>query len=275
MALTDTLRRPVGPLPAWGWGVVIVGAYVVYTFLHRGSSGSTSPAPVIGDTASTGDSSGASGGIPNDQVIAAINGLSNQIAGLGNTTGGTSGTGATAPTGRIAYLLRRLKEVNADESRIRRAIAALKKLPVTAARTAQLKALWAALTADKKQVSWYESELGKAEEAAAKAAAAAAKTGTTSTATVTSARVTGISGDLNVAPPSFSSIEPPMRGIPTPMPVVGPIDINPAHSPPAISSGTNLGIPTIAAPDVSYKQRTAAEMIAPLPVVGGTRFHQR
>lgn len=36
----DALQRPVGPLPAWGWGAVIVGGYIGYRILSgKGLSG--------------------------------------------------------------------------------------------------------------------------------------------------------------------------------------------------------------------------------------------
>src|ERR1035437_2612501 len=52
-----TITRPIGPLPAFAWVIVIVGGYFGYKFLSGRSSGSTS----VSTTAPTGGS-----GIPVD-----------------------------------------------------------------------------------------------------------------------------------------------------------------------------------------------------------------
>lgn len=45
--IKETLTRPVGPLPAWGWVAVVVGGYFVYKFIS-GRGGSSDTATVVG-----------------------------------------------------------------------------------------------------------------------------------------------------------------------------------------------------------------------------------
>ena len=37
MDIKGALTRPLGPLPAWAWGVVIAGGYLLYHYLKTGS----------------------------------------------------------------------------------------------------------------------------------------------------------------------------------------------------------------------------------------------
>jgi len=57
MALTDTIRQPVGPLPLWGWLVVGAGGFMVFKVVRGSSSssgGSTSPVATASPITDTG-----------------------------------------------------------------------------------------------------------------------------------------------------------------------------------------------------------------------------
>lgn len=61
MALSDTISKQIGPLPAWGWGVVVVGGYVAYRFI-RGGAGSSQAGVPVDLSGTTTDLSGGGGG---------------------------------------------------------------------------------------------------------------------------------------------------------------------------------------------------------------------
>lgn len=68
MALTDTIKRPVGPLPLWGWAVVIVGGYFVFKLIRNiGSGGAPANAPAV-QTPIADTGVGAVGAIPQSLI---------------------------------------------------------------------------------------------------------------------------------------------------------------------------------------------------------------
>lgn len=115
MGLTETATRKVGPLPAWGWGAVIVGGYIAYRFVSGGSSDSTTEAGVPswagglpdgsgggggGSTGSTGDTAVLDALAAIRAAIAAIPGPGSSGGGSGASGGGTgSGTGGSTGSG--------------------------------------------------------------------------------------------------------------------------------------------------------------------------------
>lgn len=90
-SLGQRLTGKVGPLPAWAWAALILGAFLLYTRLHSSSSSSgdaTAPAstsssdqtPVTGDTSGSPPASG--GGDPASNVN---DGLLSQLSGFGSS----------------------------------------------------------------------------------------------------------------------------------------------------------------------------------------------
>lgn len=108
MPLTETLTRKVGPLPAWGWGVVVVGGYIVYTVIKGRSGANTLPEGVVTgspilDTGAGGGGGGGSGGATLQDVIDAIKNIPaavTPVPGPGTGTGtGAGGSGGGTGTG--------------------------------------------------------------------------------------------------------------------------------------------------------------------------------
>lgn len=52
--ITEALTRPIGPLAAWQWGLVVVGGYVGYRYLTGGGSGGGGTAKTTTDLSQTG-----------------------------------------------------------------------------------------------------------------------------------------------------------------------------------------------------------------------------
>lgn len=94
MALTDTLTRPVGPLPLWGWGAVGVGGFLVYRVVRGGTSGGVS-VPIASTLPVDQSGSGGAFSLP---PITIINNIPSP--GAGSTGGGGGGGGGgTKPGG--------------------------------------------------------------------------------------------------------------------------------------------------------------------------------
>src|SRR5690348_17166122 len=52
--ITEALTRPIGPLAAWQWGLVVVGGYVGYRYLTGGGSDGGGTAKTTTDLSQTG-----------------------------------------------------------------------------------------------------------------------------------------------------------------------------------------------------------------------------
>lgn len=103
MALIDTLKQPVGPLPAWGWGVVVVGGYVGYRVIRGGGigGGANGGAPVADAGGGNADTMGSS--TLDNLLQQLIYGLAKLQPGTpppsGGTGGGTGGSSGGAGGG--------------------------------------------------------------------------------------------------------------------------------------------------------------------------------
>lgn len=87
--IQEAATRKLGPLPAWGWGVAVAGAVIVFRIMRGGKSSST-PSPtatVVGGSGVAG-SSDASGGSSTDPFSGA-NSLVEQLLGQVNAEQGT------------------------------------------------------------------------------------------------------------------------------------------------------------------------------------------
>lgn len=78
--VSDALKRKVGPLPAWGWGVVFAGALGGFLYLKHKNAGATA--------------------LPVDTTVTSTAPSSNGQFGAGSTGGGSGGgsTGSVPPT---------------------------------------------------------------------------------------------------------------------------------------------------------------------------------
>lgn len=112
MAVTEALTRPIGPLAAWQWGLVIGGGYLAYRFLKGGSSpsfssgGGTVVGSTTGDNNSAGTDTGTgsidtgTGGVTADQVQSMINDAVDAIGSIAQGPAGPAGpTGPAGPAG--------------------------------------------------------------------------------------------------------------------------------------------------------------------------------
>jgi hypothetical protein len=100
--IRDAATRKVGPLPAWGWGVIVVGGYVAWRVVRGGGSGGASGAgvPSVGGVSDAGGGGGSGGGgvDPTQAILDAIRNLpipTGSGAG-GSVSGGGTGGGAGA-----------------------------------------------------------------------------------------------------------------------------------------------------------------------------------
>lgn len=89
--ITGALTRPLGPLPAWAWGVVIAGGYLVYRFAKTGSlwgGGS-------GNTSTSVGGAGPSSGLTASDLSTILGALSttNNGSGSGSGSGGDTSNG--------------------------------------------------------------------------------------------------------------------------------------------------------------------------------------
>jgi hypothetical protein len=82
--IKGALTRPLGPLPAWAWGVVIGGGYLLYRYLHTGS--------LFGSSTSSASSNSAQVEVPASDYGTGATGTG------GTSTGGTSSGGTTGGT---------------------------------------------------------------------------------------------------------------------------------------------------------------------------------
>src|ERR1035437_1576593 len=79
--IKETITRPIGPLPAFAWVLVIVGGYFGYKFLSgRGSSTSSTTATTVGTSA--GGVAPSSSDYAN--LTSQVSTLGNQITDLGS-----------------------------------------------------------------------------------------------------------------------------------------------------------------------------------------------
>jgi hypothetical protein len=95
--IKGALTRPLGPLPAWGWGVVIGGGFLLYRFLRTGSA--------FGGSSSSGSASDGTleSSIPGSTYGSGGGGSSSgSTTGSGGTTGTSGTTTATTTTGGIS-----------------------------------------------------------------------------------------------------------------------------------------------------------------------------
>ena len=98
----EALKRPVGPLPLWGWGVVAGGGIVAISLL-RGRGGGTSAAPSVylppTDNANSGGGGGGGGtGGPADGVTSGqFDALWQLLIDIGNRLPGGGGGGGGTP----------------------------------------------------------------------------------------------------------------------------------------------------------------------------------
>lgn len=123
MGLAEAATRKVGPLPAWGWGAVVVGGYVAYRVVRGGGSPTTAAGvPSVGAVGDAGGASGGGGagggGVDTSALQAAVDALTTKIGNItipgtggggggGGTGGGGGGTGGLGgaindPTGTVA-----------------------------------------------------------------------------------------------------------------------------------------------------------------------------
>lgn len=249
MGLTDTISRPVGPLPAWGWGVVVVGGYVGYHFL-KGGSASSSNAPVAVSTPLD-SAGGGSGGIGNDEILAAINNLNNTIANakpptqpgtvpplphpLPKPTPGHGGGIGVPPGGfkitpRMTYLLGRIRQEDRANKALRAAIAKMRLGGTTPAEAKKIAADYTAIRKNNADIAWLEKELGVATSEAASSSSSAHPVGI-------------LPGEGNPTAISAPSFQPkpilPVSGGVTILPVGAPVSINPVvRQSPVPISGT-------------------------------------
>lgn len=87
MGLADAATRKVGPLPAWGWGAVVVGGYLAYRMMSGRSDGTTdagvpsvgSPIPFDGFGSGGG---GGGGGTTPDRLADAVDALREAVTKL-------------------------------------------------------------------------------------------------------------------------------------------------------------------------------------------------
>lgn len=92
MQLPESLTHKLGPLPVWGWGAIIGGAWLAVGFLHGGSASSAAAGPFATAQGSDGGDggggdSGAYGGALNSPDTTA------PVSSGGGATGGTAGGG--------------------------------------------------------------------------------------------------------------------------------------------------------------------------------------
>lgn len=123
MNIVASLKRKIGPLPAWGWGAALAAVLLVYRRLRGTTTATTSATTDLGAAAANGSSSdpnaiGAYGGsgsggggaglTPSDQTIASpdLSGpgtpfIFDPLGGSGDDTadGGDTGSGGDAGTG--------------------------------------------------------------------------------------------------------------------------------------------------------------------------------
>jgi hypothetical protein len=91
--IKGALTRPLGPLPAWGWGVVIGGGYLLYRFLKTGSA--------FGGSSSSGSTTGTlESSIPGSDYLTGGGGGAGPGGGGTTTTPGTT-TDITNPSGAL------------------------------------------------------------------------------------------------------------------------------------------------------------------------------
>jgi hypothetical protein len=93
--IKEMATRPVGPLPAYAWVLVVVGGYFGYRILSGRSSSSTS-SETVGAT-----SSGSPGSADALTTSVSLNNLAQEIANLGNKISGGTGSGSTALKGTL------------------------------------------------------------------------------------------------------------------------------------------------------------------------------
>lgn len=117
MAIVDTIRHPVGPLPLWGWVAIGAGAFLVYRVTHGGSSssgGDVTNGGIQGVPGATGPQ-----GIPGVQGDIGPQGLPGEpgipgIPGLPGAQGAAGAPGAQGAPGTFSATLTKITNILYD-----------------------------------------------------------------------------------------------------------------------------------------------------------------
>ena len=118
----NALTHKVGPLPVWGWAAVIIGAYLLYRFLHKSSS-----------TATTATTDGTINGSNNANGLVGTEGASVNGAGqivdtatgtvLGTVSGGDNST-VTTPGDWVTAAMQSVESLGFDPAAVEQAFQA-------------------------------------------------------------------------------------------------------------------------------------------------------
>lgn len=156
MGVGETLTRPVGPLPVWGWAAVGVGGFVVYRVVRGGIGGSSSSGQLIPYDTSGGSAGGGGGSssdgsnssntpstaTDNSAITAALRALQDQISALagqqtpsgsGTDTGNNGGPGTGGDTSALSSAQAAVTKYQAAVDKVKARIAELSKQRQTAA----------------------------------------------------------------------------------------------------------------------------------------------
>lgn len=99
MSIQQSISKPVGPLPLWGWGVVGSGLILAYIYLNRSKS-DTSSTSTWTDTTDTSGTSDIPGGSSGPMGPAGPAGATGEKGDTGEQ-GEKGDTGARGPAGKI------------------------------------------------------------------------------------------------------------------------------------------------------------------------------